>query len=280
MVDGEKSTDSRSQPLVREEKLKKMRESQTRLKERRKQELAGLQHKVETLENAVKDLRNRESLLLSDFQRMIEVLQEELTHKQLYKILLFTKLRLNEQILLTAVLTTKLLEENNFMKHKILFSNGKFILIDICQKVFRCLNKMIMSDPNSLIRHRCFRYVSVYGISLIASFFEQIKNVCLHNVIPKYWLLHEKALPSGALGVEEILKSLIEFIDPVIVTTGVLSLLLCRYIFATNYGPAIFEDDLKTCISIASKSKFDELYLLDTLDEVICEEDDDLKETS
>lgn len=258
----------------REARLESMRIAQKKLKMKRQKEIECLREEVECLKKENQVLRKANYDIVSEYSGIIDILnQKGIT---LDRFLTLTKLKRDcrptdgSNVEEFDYVPLELLKDKyNQEEYPHLYIENEFILKALTTKYLECCQRQTAYTVLNPITQNSFKYVSIYGLALPSIYCKQQRMVAHEGRIPKAWI-KPKNIPHGAVGILEVIDMIAEKFDPETMIMEVFLGFLLRYCFATVYGGVIFKEDLDVCVGLCQSSRFDEAYVLGTVDEEIC----------
>lgn len=117
-----------------------------------------------------------------------------------------------------------------------------------------------------------FPHISLYGLSLCGNFYNQLQTLKKEGLVPRSWLYDEKdvILPKGSVSFARIIQTVFERFEVETQNLDILLAFILRFLYATDFGPAITEKNLQLCFELSLTLNFDESYILGTLDTELC----------
>lgn len=259
---------------TREARLESMRVAQKKLKMKRQKEIECLREEVEWLKKENQILRTANYDIVSEYSGIIDILDKK--GITLERFLTLSNLQRDcrpkdgSQVEEFDYMPLILLQDKyNEIDFPNLYLDNVFILKVLTNKYLECCKRQTSYTILNPITQNSFKYVSIYGLALPSIYCKQQRMVALEDKVPKAWI-KPKNIPHGSFGILEVIDMIANTFDPETMIMEVFLGFLLRYCYATIYGGIIFKEDLDVCMSLCQSSRFDEAYVLGTVDEEIC----------
>lgn len=256
----------------KESRLIQMRNAQKRLKEKRKNELETLSSEMEILKQKNEMLTKENKRYKRQINSIFGLLDNGVTPDQYKSLTSITDFKFEDEDDAYIPLH-EFLDLYDYNRHRKLFDDDNtFVLKTICSKSIDCNTRTSELNKIHILFASFFKQMPKYGLSLVGNFVRDIQKVYYENLVPKCWFYPRDQIdiPPYSLSTPEIIHQIIERFDPDSMILEVLLSFITRQAFVTDYGFAIYPEDLNTCFDISRTSRFDEAYILGTVDEDAC----------